>query len=527
MENNAGITTKKNSRKTLITVLVALVAAAVVLGGIMIALKLKAEKEEELRQSIINSGTFHTGITVGGVDVSGMTMEEASSALKTAEDKLTENVGFVVSDGENEYRIDKSFFNISYNTDDMLAEAMALGREGTLEELQAELADIAANGRSFAIDYSIEKPDFAQFAADIAAQVNVAPTEATFSVKQLEMNGATNALNAVNIGKADDDTTTDLRDLRFDFVEGQPGYGLNEQKLIEELESRTEARNYGTVSFEREEIPPTVTIETLKESLVLRSSAYTSYAKGNYGRAERVHNMTKACGLIYGTVLQPGDVLSCNTLLGDRYEKYGWQLAPAVIEGGANTEDQPGGGVCQVSTTMYEAVLMGDYNIVYRQPHSSRLSYVAGGLDATINTRTIDFKWSNNTDAPVYVFTWIDKQQKRIWCEIYGAPFAADAGFDEIELYSERLPDIEPTADEYIPYSGLVQPYWMLKNSAKSGYVYDSYKIYKLNGQEVRREKIANTVYRMHPTRYYVWPGYVAGTPLQPQYKLELPKKTN
>ena len=101
MENNAGITTKKNSRKTLITVLVALVAAAVVLGGIMIALKLKAEKEEELRQSIINSGTFHTGITVGGVDVSGMTMEEASSALKTAEDKLTENVGFVVSDGEN------------------------------------------------------------------------------------------------------------------------------------------------------------------------------------------------------------------------------------------------------------------------------------------------------------------------------------------------------------------------------------------------------------------------------------------
>ena len=84
------------------------------------------------------------------------------------------------------------------------------------------------------------------------------------------------------------------------------------------------------------------------------------------------------------------------------------------------------------------------------------------------------------------MFTWIDKQQKRIWCEIYGAPFAADAGFDEIELYSERLPDIEPTADEYIPYSGLVQPYWMLKNSAKSGYVYDSYKIYKLNGQEVR-----------------------------------------
>ena len=176
---------------------------------------------------------------------------------------------------------------------------------------------------------------------------------------------------------------------------------------------------------------------------------------------------------------------------------------------------------------MYEAVLMGDYNIVYRQAHSSRLSYVPGGLDATINTGTIDFKWSNNTEAPIYVFTWIDKEQKRIWCEIYGLPFAADAGFDEIELISERLPDIEPTADEYITYSGLTAPYWMLKNAAKTGYAYDTFKSYKLNGTEVRREKIANTVYRMHPRRYYVWPGYVAGTPLQPEYKLPLPQKNN
>ena len=364
-------------------------------------------------------------------------------------------------------------------------------------------------------------------AAGIAAEVNTAPVDATFGVKQLEMNKATDALDAVNIGKADDDTVTDLRDLRFDFVEGIPGHGVNEQKLIDELTARTEAREFGTVEFENEPIEPEVTIATIKETLVMRSSAYTSYAKGHYGRAERVHNMTKACGMIYGTVLQPGDVLSCNTLLGDRYEKYGWQPAPAVIEGGANTEDQPGGGVCQVSTTMYEAVLMGDYNIVYRQAHSSRLSYVPGGLDASINTGTIDFKWSNNTEAPVYVFTWIDKEQKRIWCEIYGLPFAADAGFDEIELISERLPDIEPTADEYITYSGLTAPYWMLKNAAKSGYAYDTFKSYKLNGVEVKREPIANTVYRMHPRRYYVWPGYVAGTPLQAEYQLPLPQKNN
>ena len=115
----------------------------------------------------------------------------------------------------------------------------------------------------------------------------------------------------MNIGKADDDTVTDLRDWRFDLVEGIPGHGVNERKLIDELTARTEAREFGTVEFENEPIEPEVTIATIKETLVMRSSAYTSYAKGHYGRAERVHNMTKACGLLYGTVLQPGDVLQC------------------------------------------------------------------------------------------------------------------------------------------------------------------------------------------------------------------------
>lgn len=527
MEKNVGIKPKKGTRKPLTIVLIALLAAALVLGGVLLALKLKADKEEEERQSIINSGVFHNGITVAGVDISGMSMDEATAALKAAEAELTQNVGFTVSGAGQAFGIERDFFSIEYNTNDILSAAMALGREGTLEELQAELLDIQTNGRSFEIDYSIAQPDFTAFVAEIAAQVDREPTEATFSVKQLEINPDTEALNAVNIGKADDDITTDLRDLRFDFVEAEPGAKIDQQALISELEERTQARDFGEVTFECEEVAPVVTVAMLKETLVLRSSAYTSYAKGNYGRAERVHNMTKACGLIYGTVLQPGDVLSCNTLLGDRYEKYGWQLAPAVIEGGAGTEDQPGGGVCQISTTMYNAVLMGDYNIVYRQPHSSRLGYVDGGLDATINTGTIDFKWSNNTEAPIYVFTWIDKEQKRVWCEIYGLPFSADAGFDEIELYSERLPDIEPTADEFIVYSGLTAPYWMQKNAAKPGYVYDTYKIYKLAGKEVKREPIANTIYKMHPARYYVWPGYILGTQLQAEYKLALPEKTN
>ncbi len=522
MENTTGVKSSSSLKKSLVIIAVSLAAAAVILGTVLIGLKIKADHDEERRQSIINSNVFHPGVTVAGVDVSGMTMAEAAEALKPAEAALVESIGFTVTDGVHSYTIDKSFFNITYNTEEKLSEAMSLAREGELDALDAELADIAANGRSFDIDYTIVEPDFAAFVAGIAGELDLAATDATFTVKQLEMNSTTDALNVVNLGLNETDGITDLRDKRFDFVEGVPGQGINQEALVKELADRTAARDYGQVDFSLEPLYPAVTVATLKESLVLRSSAFTSYAKGNYGRATRVHNMTKACGLIYGTVLQPGDVLSCNTLLGDRYEKYGWQLAPAVIEGGANTEDQPGGGVCQVSTTMYNAVLRGDYQIVYRQAHSSRLSYVDGGLDATINTRTIDFKWSNNTEAPIYVFTWIDTNEKKIWCEIYGLPFSGD--FNEVELYSERKPDIPPTADEFIELASLYSPYWMVKNAAKSGYVYDTYKIYKMNGTEVRREFIATTTYKMHPNRYYVWPGYVPGTALMAEYKLTPPE---
>ena len=515
--------TNKKPLSTGMKVLIILLAVALVAGGVLLALKIKADKDEELRQSIINSGVLHPGITIAGVDVSNMSPDQAAEALKGAEEALVKDVALCITDGEHTYDFDITHFDITFDTKEVVAEAMTLGRSGDLETLQAEVADIALNGRSFELSYEAKPVDVEAFVANIAAELDTPATDATFSVKQLEMNEKTNALNVVNIGLTEEEVAAgaDIRDKRFDFVEGVNGCFLDQEALVSAVNAAVENREYGDVYFELQPLYPSVTVATIKQSLVLRSIASTSFSRGNYDRPTRVHNMTKACGLVYATVMQPGDVFSCNDTLGPRYEKHGWQLAPAVIEGGANTEDQPGGGVCQVSTTMYNAVLMGDYEIVYRQAHSSRLSYVAGGLDATINTGTIDFKWSNNTEAPIYVFTWIDTEKQDVWCEIYGLPFSGD--FDSIKLISEELPSIAPTADEFIPLASLTSPYWMLKNEAKKGYVYDTFKVYMMGEEEVRKEKITTTTYKMHPNRYYVWPGYMGGA-LLPEYRLALPE---
>ncbi len=525
MENAAGVQVGTPRKPKWNRTVVILLIIAAVIGASVLTLHLITTEREERRNAIITADTLRDGVQIGGVDLSGMTLDQAREALKPAEDALVADVGFTLTDGEHSYEVPMDCFSIIYDTEDKLAQAMQLAREGTLKELQTELEDIAQNGRSYDISYTITG-DFTDFVAGVAQELYIAPTDATFTVKPLEMNEDTDAQNAVNIGlNTEVDGITDLRDKRFDFIEGVAGQQIDQEGILSALNERTASRQYGEVTFAIQPLDPAVTIATIKETLVLRSSASTSFAKGHYNRPSRVHNITKACGLIYGTVLLPGDVLSCNTLLGDRYEKYGWQLAPAVIEGGAATEDQPGGGVCQVSTTMYNAVLMSDLEIVYRQPHSMRLSYVAGGFDATINTRTIDFQWKNNTTSTLYVFTWVDAENQKVWCEIYGEPFPVT--YNEIELVSKQKPNIEPTADQFIPVSWLYAPYWAIKNEAKPGYVYDTYKVYKLNGTVVETVYIGETIYKMHPNRYYVWTGYIAGTPLQAQYQMIIETTTS
>ncbi len=499
-------------------IIIVLLVVSVMLGGTILAIKLNESYRVKRYDAIVNGNTFHSGITVSGVDVSGMTINEAKIALADVESGLVSDLRFSLKYNDETTEVGAGSFSVLYNTDEVLAEAMSLAREGELDELDAEIDDIRANGRSYTITYTLDEQSVMDYVAVFSDHIDTDPTPASFTVHQLEINTTTNAPDARNIGLSADATDTDLRDLRFDFVEAVDGYGVNREELVALIMERCDARDFGEIEVPLAPIESDVTIETIKAELVLRASASTSFAKGHYGRASRVHNMTKATGLMYGYVLMPGERFSCNTILGDRTEKLGWQLAPAVIEGGAATEDQAGGGVCQVSTTLYNAVLMSDLEIVSRRAHSQKLSYVAGGLDATINTGTIDFIWTNNLDTPVYIFTWIDTEKKTINCEIYGEPFPET--FDSIELESELFETIDPDVPTYTVDATLSYPYWRMINDAIKGYTYKTYAIYKLGDTTVEKRLIAETTYNAHPARYLVWEGWT-GDYLLPEYQLE------
>ncbi len=487
---------------------------------------------EEQREAIINDATFHDGIVISGISVGGMTVEEARIALSPIEEQLVANVGFSVYHPSCTVNITENQFDITYDTEQILEDAIMLAREGELEFLHQLIDDISANGRAYEISCEIlpREGEIRSLILGMARLVYVPPTDATYEPNPDSVFVTEDTYEGV-------DDPTSLPDYvspdRFIFHEAQNGSQMLAEDAIQEVIERTATRDFGIIQAKTEDVPPTVTVESLQANLVLRSHYESSYARSPYNASNRVYNIKKACKLVNGTMLTPENpddpddeshIFYTNEVLGDRTEENGWLLAPGFVDGGANSEDSAGGGVCHVSSTIYNAVVLGDFNIIFRINHSSHVGYVPWGQDATIDTGRIDFIWSNNTDHNCYIFMWVDTKEKLVRCEIWGEPFPSE--FDSIDFYAVLVEEIPIGPTQYIETSWLYEPYWYQFNKAKIGYKYQSYKRYYLNGVPVSDPiEVALSTYKMHPLRYCVWPGFdPAVDVLDPNY--EIPKPT-
>ena len=126
--------------------------------------------------------------------------------------------------------------------------------------------------------------------------------------------------------------------------------------------------------------------------------SYTTYGGGSSGR---IANIQLACGSCNDVILNPGDIFSYNDTVGERTIERGFQSAPVI----ANGQLVPGigGGICQVSSTLYAACLNAGLEIVERYPHSKPVAYIPSGMDATVSWGILDYKFKNNTEYPVKI----------------------------------------------------------------------------------------------------------------------------
>ncbi|MCI5970489.1 MAG: VanW family protein [Oscillospiraceae bacterium] len=209
----------------------------------------------------------------------------------------------------------------------------------------------------------------------------------------------------------------------------------------------------------------------------------TIYNAGNYDRS---HNIALAAQKINGMVLMPGEQFSFNGVVGQRSAQTGFKTAK-VYQGG-EIVDGIGGGICQVSTTLYNAVLYADLSIDYRTNHSMPVSYAPAGRDATVSYGSIDFKFSNNQGYPIKLSC--SASGGKLICSVYGI----NLKHKKVEITTQTI-STTPFSVKEVEDNTLPEGTRKVKQAGSAGSVVDTFKTVYINGESQGTKKISRSNY--------------------------------
>lgn len=357
--------------------------------------------------------------------ISGMTLRQIQELISDREQHMLGTFRLGYSAFEQEYFLD----------------AQALGITTNAEEIFAKLAEQGVKAADEAEPISEEEQKYTfrlQYRADSAAVLS-ALTTSTAALDTEPVNAQVDVIRS-----SDEDNLQESG--KVDFKESIPGTHIDPQPLADLFMLAIENGDNGKVFVpEIEYIEPEISSEELSASFSKMASYSTTFRDSN---ANRRYNVWKMAGFVNGVILQPGEVWSINEAAGPRYEKYGWKEAAGITDGAYS--EQFGGGICQVSSTLYNAVLRAELTIEKRSHHSWPVAYVPIGLDATISTGSPDFIISNPYDIPVVLLVNCDaKYDKKITVSIYGPEMDYTVDF-KTNIVTDEAPS-QPAATKLDP----------------------------------------------------------------------------
>ncbi|REE84526.1 vancomycin resistance protein YoaR [Paenibacillus taihuensis] len=243
-------------------------------------------------------------------------------------------------------------------------------------------------------------------------------------------------------------------------------------------------------------VHPAVTLDRLKAEGVDRMlvSFSTEFATSGVGRA---YNVTMTARTLNDWDLAPGEVFDYSTVIKETSKQYGYRQAPVILNG----EFVPGigGGICQVSSTLYNAALLVGLDMVERRNHSLPVAYLPLGRDATFADDAINFRFKNTTGKHLLIRTVV--QGRKLTVKLFGTlPKGVSYSIE-----SKTIGTVVPPMKE-IARAGLSRGERQLVAEGKPGYVVETYRIKKVGGKQASRELISRDVYKAQPAIYAVSP---------------------
>ncbi|MCJ8012706.1 VanW family protein [Paenibacillus sp. KQZ6P-2] len=231
---------------------------------------------------------------------------------------------------------------------------------------------------------------------------------------------------------------------------------------------------------------PKVTVNSLKEEGIERKIIEFSTGLGT-SASGRVYNVSSAAKAMDGMVLKPGDLFDYSKVIAKAEEKYGFREAPVILNG--KLVPGIGGGICQVSSTVYNAALRTGLQIVERRNHSLPVSYLPKGLDATFAEGSINFRFKNTTGKSLIIRAFVEGNTLTI--KFFGT-------FPKNTEYSLESRTVEtlPVTEKLVQNKDIPVGAQEVLQEGKPGYIVETYQIKKVNGKVVERSLVSRDTYR-------------------------------
>ena len=279
------------------------------------------------------------------------------------------------------------------------------------------------------------------------------------------------------------DATLDISGEKVKVIPDSDGLKMHISKSMENFDNQTKKGNY-----KNELVVKATPAKVKKEQLANIDTNLGTYSTTfKTSQINRSINIKLATDNISNVLLMPGETFSFNKHTGKRSKENGYKSAPVIMEG--EMEEDYGGGVCQVSSTLYNSVLYSGLEIVNVKNHTIPSSYVPKGRDATVADSGIDFLFKNNLKHPVYIKNYVSGNQ--IVCNIYGS-----AEDKQNITISTKLDGVSQTTMKRVNDPTMPKGKEKVDKSGRNAYSVSTYRTFNdANGKKIKTEKIANSYY--------------------------------
>ena len=473
------------------------------------------------------------GITINEIDISELTKEQAIEKLNNIYGTRAEQQIYLTH-GEYETSVTYEALEVKYQIQDAVNEAYNVGRSGNVIQNNFEILKTWKQGKNIKLNITLDTDMINQIGQNINNSIDDAVVQPSYYVEKAD---AQLIITAGKKGvKVDEEQLladiynvlneeSEEEKIEIPMSEDTPDQ-IDINKIHEEVYKEVKDAYYTSNPFtvypeeegidfdveqantiiaeEKEEyiIPLKITkpSKTVKD---IGTEAFpdllaTFSTKYNAGNAGRTTNLRLAANKINGTVLLPNEEFSYNAVVGERTISAGYKMAATYSNGAV--VDGLGGGICQISSTLYDAVVMANLKITTRRNHQFVTSYVPAGKDATVVWGSQDFKFVNSRKYPVRITATVQGGVATV--QVWG--IKEEVEYD-ISIETKKIATIAPTT-QYVQDPSLASGQQKVVQAGSDGRKVEAYKVMKLNGQVVSTTLLSRDTYNAMKRIVHVGP---------------------